>query len=78
MLSRNRAKEVGKLANQWPNWGNYCKYLTDEETDHVGYIYMHAKSGNVSTASIVESIARGIEIELKDGVPKYEVFIGKA
>lgn len=72
MLTQDRAKEVVRLQNQWPYWGNFSKFMTEDEITHVKYIFEHAKSGNVTFASIVYRIAHGSEPwELRDGIPTY-------
>lgn len=72
MLTQDRAKEVRHQQNQFPYWGNYSKFMTEDEIAHVQYIWEHAKSGNVTFASIVDRIANGTEPwELRDGIPTY-------
>ena len=72
MLTLERAKEVHKAQSQFPSWGNYTKFMTHAEIEHVEWLFQNAKSGNVSVASIVMSIAVGREIELAPGVePRY-------
>lgn len=72
MLTPDRAKEVHHKQNQFPYWGNYSKFMTEDEIAHVNWLWENAESGNVSFASIVMSIAVGREIVLKPGVePQY-------
>jgi hypothetical protein len=71
MLTKRRAKEIVHQQNQFPYWGNYGKFMTEPEKEHVSYIWTHAQSGNVSIASAVQSIAAGVETTLKPGVPNY-------
>lgn len=76
MLTRIRAKEVVEKASEWPYWGAYSKFMTDDEKAHVQYIFMHCVHGWITFAGIVRRIAEELPLpELNKGVPPYEEFI---
>ena len=65
MLTRERAAEIHIAQMQFPYWGNYSKFMTDDEEAHVRGIFQQAESGDVTFASIVLSIKNGRTIPLK-------------
>lgn len=59
-MTRERAIRVSMLQSQFPYWGNYRKFMTEEEIAFVENEVRIAPSGNVSFASVVSRIARGL------------------
>lgn len=77
MLTQERAIEVTKQQAQFPFWGNYSKFMTEDEIWHVQHYWNNAKSGNVTFAAIVSCIAKGLPLpELEDGCPPFEQVYG--
>lgn len=58
-MTPERAREVHKKQSEFPFWGNYKKFMTDDEIDFVQSKFMNAVSGNVTFASIVIAIKDG-------------------
>jgi len=58
MLTKERAKEVIQKQSRFPYWGNYSKFMTSDEIEHVEQLFRTDPNGSVSFASIVQRIAR--------------------
>jgi hypothetical protein len=57
-LTPQRAREIIWAQSQFPYWGNYSKFMTEEESAFVSDLFKRSENGNVSIASIVELRAR--------------------
>lgn len=62
-IPAERAKELQHLASQWPHWGNLSKFMTEGEKQQIDALWSVASdlNGNLSRASIVARIARGVD-----------------
>lgn len=64
-MTPERAAEVHRQQSQFPYWGNYQKFMTEDEIAYCQHIFMNAESDHVSFASVVNCIRKGIQIPLK-------------
>lgn len=66
-MTPERAREVHQKQSEFPHWGNYRKFMTEDEIAYVQWRFDNAVSGNVSFASIVCAIMNGTlhEIPMK-------------
>lgn len=59
MLTQERAKEIHVKQAVYPYWGNYERFMTDAEKEHVTGLYIRARSGFISKASVIVHIMKG-------------------
>lgn len=64
-MTPERAAKVHKAQGKFPYWGNYRKFMDADEIAFVEDLFQRAVSGNVSFASIVNSIRLGKEVKCK-------------
>ena len=59
-MDQTRAQTVIQLASQFPNWGNFQKFMTPAEIEQTRATWLAAseKDGSLSFASIVYRIAQ--------------------
>lgn len=58
-MTPERARELQRLASQWPYWGNLTRFMTPDESAEIDLLWLEASAsnGNLSRASIVNRIA---------------------
>jgi hypothetical protein len=57
-MTPERAQEVLRAGNQFPEWGNYHKFMTPEENAELQRLWLR-QPGEWSRASVLYAIARG-------------------
>lgn len=57
-MTPDRAREVIRAQSQFPYWGNYQRFMSDDEIAHCRQLFEADRSGSITFGAVVQRIAR--------------------